>query len=129
MRHLMAVPVLLIALAGCGDSDAAAGPATDEATVGESGAVDYPADQHSEMEVVGHIGAVQRDGWYYYPLSEGEECEIAVVLTDAGMVSLYADAGDLVASNPPRTAGVKIGSAEDPERCHAAITEALATLG
>jgi hypothetical protein len=104
-------------LAGCGgDGD-------------EEGAVPGPAPpEHTEAEVLEQANIVTRDGGLSY-VHKPSGCHLAVVMIGRDLVDLYADAGDVVASNPDRTVGVKISeSAERDPECHAALTEALADL-
>jgi hypothetical protein len=81
-----------------------------------------------ESVVVAHLRLVQDPGgiaWTYE--SDGLTCNVAAVLTTATQVAMYADAGDVVAANPDRSAGVKIVSAESAA-CLAALNAALADL-
>lgn len=81
-----------------------------------------------ESAIVAHVG-LQQDSegiaWTYE--ADGLSCNVAIVLTSESQVAMYADAGDTVAANPQRTAGVKIVDSE-AATCLAALSAALADL-
>jgi hypothetical protein len=55
----------------------------------------------------------------------------SVLLTSPTRVELYVNAGDVVATNPARTAGVKVGTIRGGptvEQCHARFTRALSEV-
>lgn len=120
---------LLSGLAACSSPDAPEAPTTvvtvtasAEAPVTEE-AVDPIS--YNESDVVSHMGMTEDYGSYYLKdPATGAVCEAAVVLTTASGVSLYADAGDNVATNLDRTAGVKDVSAES-DTCMALFNERL----
>lgn len=76
---------------------------------------------YNESDILDWIGAKNS----VYTTPDGVKCEIAVVMTNREMVSMYADAGDVVAPNADGTAGVKITSPE-AATCQQVITERLA---
>lgn len=53
-------------------------------------------------------------------MSNGTQCDVAVIMTTKGSVALYYNAGDVVATNPDKTAGVKITAAETRDCLNAA---------
>jgi len=48
------------------------------------------------------------------------------VLTEPSAVAFYADAGNIVATNPDRTVGIDVASYREAATCHRLFTEALA---
>lgn len=68
----------------------------------------------NESEVVDAVGLRKNDrgsGWTF-SADSGRFCDVAVVMTNKSQVDLYVNAGDVVATNPSGTAGVKIVDAE-----------------
>ena len=126
MKTAAAVVMLTLAVAGCSEGEPE--PEADVATPPADSAAAFPEDRWTEQEIVNAVGLREDGGWYYYDAADGLECEIAVVMTSANMVAMYADAGDLVATNPDQTAGVKIGATDDDRACHSALTTAFASL-
>lgn len=113
MRALVVLIAAAI-LAGCGAR------ASDEE---QPGALAMP-DHYGPGEIAKVVGDEDRD---HLVKIDGVQCEIQDYLTSAGSVSLYADAGDVVATNPSQTAGIVI-TGERQERCFELFTEALAEL-
>jgi hypothetical protein len=113
-RALVALLVALVA--GCGDDD-------------DQGAVPAPPPpEYTEAEVLRKAKLTPNDGGLSYT-HRPSRCNIAVVMIGAEEVALYADAGDVVASNPDRTVGVKITvHSDDEQQCHRALTEELSGL-
>ena len=129
MRRILAAAVLIPFLAGCSSQPAkqAPAPAQDSSRsvpASSEGAVPAPSFDDQDVRRYLHIGP-EKFGEYTYRAPDGTRCELAVILAGALSVSLYADAGDNVASNPTRTAGVKIVD-EKGQKCHALLTRALA---
>lgn len=85
-------------------------------------AIEFPTDRYSDDEIANQIGA-EHTGSGYYMLGT---CE-GLLLNGQGTVATYADAGDIVATNPTRTIGFKI-TGTDQHTCHAAYTQALADM-
>lgn len=81
---------------------------------------------YDKSEIVTALDLTESDNGlsYTFPRPGGGTCDIAVVLTSAQAVKLYADAGDTVATNPAETAGVKVVD-EERASCEAELTEAL----
>lgn len=108
-----------------GDEDMGEESATDESSEGEA----TENVQYDESAIVEHLN-LKDDGTdtESYIFTEGAaECPVSVILTDPSMVSLYADAGDNVATNPDASAGVKI-VADEGSTCKKLITAALEDL-
>lgn len=114
---LITLTVLLgVALTGCSSCG--------DTQTSPKGDTDIPQAVYSEADIIEHLG-LDADGYFY--VGDEAECEAAVILTSAGQVSMYADAGDTVAANPSHTAGVKIISDNDP-LCQTAMTNVLSAL-
>jgi hypothetical protein len=62
------------------------------------------------------------------PWHTQQGCEVAVVMTNKAQVKLYKDAGDVVATNPSETAGVKIVGTNEAT-CLRQLTKRLEFLG
>ncbi len=127
---LLLIPCLLLSACG-GSKESASG-----------GAVPLPKEQASSFtaqQVVDALKLTDDPNSDNEPTAEdpaaglwdaGGQCTVAVVLTSPSDIDTYASAGDPVASNPSRTAGVKIGTyaGADVEQCHTLFTKRLATL-
>lgn len=120
VSHLTLPAVLTLTLAACGTSQ------TGTATAPPSTA---PTHAHvwDESEVLQLAGIrADTDGLAYY-LADHPSCTAAVVMVTAGQVATYADAGDTVATNHDRTAGVKV-TASERRTCMRLFTAALARV-
>ena len=107
-------------LAGCGAAAPTADPVA-EPTVTAARPVAY-----DEADVVDHLGLTENPSGLSWTWSSASgSCEVAVVLTTANAVALYADAGDIVATNSDGTAGVKI-TGDRKSTCRDEMDEALA---
>ena len=108
MKRLLSGTLLaLLVLSGCGNDE------PDTSVV------------HDESDILEHInGSANSGGTSYSAPAGGQLCRIAVVMTDANMVDMYVSAGDVVATNPDKTAGLKITDSE-AATCKDALTEAL----
>lgn len=108
--------VALVLVTGCGGSEASG----DEAS--KPAAREKPAapTRFDASEIANYLH-LKNDT---YTAPNGQQCDVAVVLTSADEVEMYADAGDAVAMNPSGTAGVKV---VDPESatCLRLLTTAL----
>lgn len=118
MKHA-GVALLIVgtmALAGCGGSGGGSSDKTpDAATV------------WNQSDIVKAVGLTS-DGSGAWTFPAGTtDCPVTVIMTTASQVSTYADAGDTVATNPARTAGVKI-TAEQTKTCQDAATKLLAGM-
>jgi hypothetical protein len=79
----------------------------------------------AELQV--QLGDKDGNGWAN--IEPFNRCEIMALLTTEAEVELYADAGDLVVTNPSRTVGVKTHSDPVSKRaCVPYFTKALADL-
>ena len=113
--------VLLLLTAACGGADGGSG-ASENAN--ETTATASEPVLHDASEIVEHLGMTGDDIAYTYTSDDGQECNVAVVLTSASDVQTYEGAGDVVAKNPDGTVGVKIVD-EEEKTCKAKITKAL----
>lgn len=106
------VVVVMIALSGCGSSDVKENSSPSTAPTA--------AVQVDESQVVEYLGLKN----YRFKTDDGTTCEVSVVMTNANMVNMYAEAGDNVATNKDGTVGVKISSSE-AVTCQVALAERL----
>lgn len=60
-------------------------------------------------------------------IDSGVACNVATILTTSNAVKLYLSAGDVIATNPDQTAGVKIVGGETRD-CFNAAQNLLSTL-
>lgn len=106
-----------VALAGCGAGSSTKGAVPER---------QQNAATHTEQEVVNALG-LKRDpsGLSYNDPKSG--CSVAVVMTTKSEVETYASAGDPVASNPTKTAGVKYiaDAGVSASACYASLTARL----
>lgn len=81
-----------------------------------------------EAEIARHLGlSTAEDGSAStYVLADGAVCEIGRVLTSAMAVRLHQQRGDLVATNPTESAGVRVIGGPDQVRAHTRIHETAA---
>lgn len=122
---LATVPLLLAAVA-CGGSDEAPESEAPE-TVIQSGPVDYPEDHHDVSGLADTLDLVKKNSsTYEWTAPDGTWCD-GMLLNGTSSVSMYADAGDVVATTPDRTLGFKVGG-DDSKVCHADMAERLADL-
>lgn len=73
----------------------------------------------SEIAEALKLEATPRGG-RQFTTDEGVICGVATLLTTSGAVQLYASAGDVVATNPSKTAGAKIVAPETRDCLEAA---------
>jgi len=109
--------VLCVAFSGCGSSD---GPQADKPTIRNNPG----PDKWTEAQVVEAAGLTTEDGGLSYETKSG--CSVAVVMTNARTVEVYAGAGDTVVTNPDGTAGLKTGGSD--QKCLAELQRGMATL-
>lgn len=109
-----------LVLAGCSDSGGSS-----EAKEVEQGRI------WDKSEVVEAVGLVEdnQGGWtsWHFTTIGGVKCKVAVIMTTGNAVELYASAGDAVATNADRTAGLKITAAET-KTCLKAANELMSAL-
>lgn len=123
MRSLTAVLLLLLALTACGGDTGDDEPVDGESAEASGGADDAPV-LYDNSEIIEHIGFEDTgSGFAETELEGGETCEV-LILTGAESLALYADAGDVVASNPDGTVGGKIISTAE-RSCFELVTERL----
>lgn len=110
MRCALLIGLLSASLAvGCGGSDSDGGVQGEKSQNG--GRVlnsENPRniEQYTEQEVSRKLG-LSEEGYL-----GRQECVASVILTTPGSIALYADAGDVVATNEAGTVGVKVGTFE-----------------
>lgn len=107
-----------LVLAGCSDSGGSS-----EAKEVEQGRI------WDKSEVVEAVGLSQDEGrmWWHFTTEGGVRCDVAVIMTTSNAVELYASAGDAVATNADRTAGLKITAAET-KTCLEAANKLMSAL-
>ncbi len=93
----------------------------------EEGGEDLYQIRHFHEDIIAHLG-LDSNGYLKVPGSS-ITCEASVIMPNMTTVELYADAGDLVATNPNGTAGVKVSSNGGERECLEFFTEALADFG
>ena len=93
----------------------------------EEGGDDLYQIRHFQEDISAHLG-LDSNGYVKVPGSS-TTCEASVIMPNKTTVEVYADAGDLVATNPNGTAGVKVGSTGGERECLKFFTEALADFG
>lgn len=137
MRRVRTTALLLAACAavgvGCGGDDSDGAEAGGAATTPtEQGAVpEQPRSQqtYTEDDIRRALKVQEADDENGVP--DGDEktgCSVAVFLTTPGQIETYA--GDSVATNPSRTAGVKYSHYQgvDPSICYETFTKRLEAL-
>lgn len=126
----------LFGLSACGDATPNEAPATQVTVVEtvtaepsmEETDVEYLPEEdltavvYNDSQIIEHLGLDHNNEIL---ISEGVWCEASAILNSVGAVDLYADAGDVVATAPMGTAGVKVGGAEQ-KTCLDYFTNALA---
>ncbi|HUR86331.1 MAG TPA: hypothetical protein VMY78_13400 [Solirubrobacteraceae bacterium] len=78
----------------------------------------------TEQQVIDAAGLSTTNNGISYATESG--CRVAVILTSASAVEVYAGAGDTVVTNPDGTAGVKTSGAD--RQCLAELERGLAAL-
>jgi hypothetical protein len=109
-RSLFAAAVAALVLAGCGSSSA------NEA----SGPRSWTIQQFLRLSGL-HRSA---DG-LSYSLPSHPQCVARILLRSSAEVQTYKNAGDVIATNPDKSAGVRVEPGE-PATCKAVFTQALA---
>ena len=111
-RSLVAVALAALALAGCGSSSSSqsSGP------------------RSWTLQRLLRLSGLQRsaDG-LSYRLPDHPRCVARIVLRSNAEVQTYQNAGDVIATNPDKSAGVRVEPGEPPS-CKAAFTQALAKV-
>ena|ERR1700730_1100710 len=128
---MRAAAILVVGLmAACGGSQGQRSPAATVAPQPSSPVTVAPQpsspavfDQSQLVQYL-HLTATDDHLAWTYAAPNGTNCNVAVILTTPAMVQLYAGAGDVVATNPNREAGVKVVDAE-AATCQRLLTDAL----
>jgi len=112
-KSLVAAALAALALAGCGSSASSSQP---------SGPRSWTIQQ------LLHLSGLQRsaDG-LSYRLPNHPRCVARILLRSNAEVQTYQNAGDVIATNPDKSAGIRVEEG-DPPSCKAVFTQALAHL-
>ena len=122
MNYLIATLLGLVLITGCAGNDA------DDPGTNEPGSLGLPEGHIDDQALAAFLGANRSDDVRF---PEGL-CPVSVYLTSHDDIELYADAGDVVATDPTQTVGVKVGyyaaGSGEPSQseCHSLLTEKLA---
>jgi hypothetical protein len=84
-----------------------------------------PAAQVDASAIVSGLPLRADGNAYTYTARTGQTCHVAMVIVNANMLKTYQNAGDNVATNPSKTAGVKIVD-DEAKTCNQLLTAALA---
>jgi hypothetical protein len=111
-RSIFAAALAALVLAGCGSSssDQPAGPRS------------WPLPQFLRLS-----GLKRSEDGLTYSLPNNPRCVARILLRSNAEVQTYKNAGDVVATNPDKSAGVRVEPGTPPS-CKAAFTQALARL-
>ena len=112
-RPLVAAALATLALAGCGGSSSSSQ---------SSGPRSWTIQQFLRLS-----GLQRSADGLSYTLPNHPQCVARILLRSNAEVQTYKNAGDVIATNPDRSAGVRIEPGE-PASCKAAFTQALAKL-
>jgi hypothetical protein len=112
-KAILAAMLVALVLAGCGSSDSSAPQSSGRAwTIGEF------------LRLTGfHRGS---DG-LSYTLPTHPECVARILLRSSAEVDTYKNSGDVIITNPDRSAGVRLENGS-PAACKAVFTQALAKV-
>jgi hypothetical protein len=104
---------LALAVAGCGSSGSA-GP--------ESSGRAWTIDQFLRLS-----GLHRASDGLSYKLPAHPECTARILLRSSAEVDTYKNSGDVIATNPDKSAGIRVEEGE-PASCKAVFTQALARM-
>jgi hypothetical protein len=113
-RSLVAAAVAALALAGCGSSS--------NSSSQSSGPRSWTIQQFLRLS-----GLQRSADGLSYRLPSHPQCVARILLRSNAEVQTYKNAGDVIATNPDKSAGVRVEPGE-PASCKAAFTQALAKL-
>jgi len=111
-RSLVAAGLAALALAGCGSSS------SDQ----PSGPRSWPLQRFLRLS-----GLKRSEDGLSYSLPSHPGCVARILLRSNAEVQTYENAGDVIATNPDKSAGVRVEPGQ-PASCKAAFTQALARL-
>jgi hypothetical protein len=112
-RCLVAAALAALALAGCGSSSS---------SEQSSGPRSWTIQQFLRLS-----GLKRSADGLSYTLPNHPRCVARILLRSNAEVQTYTNAGDVVATNPDKSAGVRVEPGE-PTACKAVFTQALAHL-
>jgi hypothetical protein len=89
----------------------------------------FPATIWNKSDVIKALGLEQtpRRTALHFMAERNVQCDVSAVMTTASAVKMYESAGDTIAANPSKTAGVKI-VAKERKTCLEAAQKLLETL-
>ena len=111
-RATVAAALAALALAGCGSSD------SEPQSSGRSWTID---------QFLQRTGLQRQSDGLTYLLPGHPRCVARLLLRSSAEVDTYRNSGDVIATNPDRSAGVRVENGE-PASCKAVFTQALAKL-
>ena len=112
-KSLVAAALAALALAGCGSSASSSQP---------SGPRSWTIQQFLRLS-----GLQRSADGLSYSLPNHPRCVARILLRSNAEVQTYKNAGDVVATNPDKSAGVRVEPGE-PATCKAVFTQALTHL-
>jgi hypothetical protein len=112
-RSIVAAALAALVLAGCGSSSS-----SDQA----SGPRSWPIQRFLRLS-----GFHRASDGLSYTLPNHPQCVARILLRSNAEVQTYTSAGDVVATNPDKSAGVRVEPGE-PASCKGVFTQALAKL-
>jgi hypothetical protein len=112
-RSIVAAALTTLVLAGCGSSGSSSEP---------SGPRSWTIQNFLRLS-----GLRRSADGLSYQLPRHPRCVARILLRSNAEVQTYQNAGDVVATNPDRSAGVRVEPGE-PASCKAVFTQALAHL-
>jgi hypothetical protein len=113
-RSVLAAGLAALVLAACGSSSSS----SDQA----SGPRNWPIQRFLRLS-----GLQRSSDGLSYTLPNHPQCVARILLRSNAEVQTYTNAGDVVATNPDKSAGVRVEPGE-PASCKAVFTQALAKL-
>jgi hypothetical protein len=111
-KAIVAAVIVALALAGCGSSD------SEPQSSGRSWTID---------QFLQRTGLERQSDGLTYLLPGHPRCAARLLLRSSAEVDTYRNSGDVVATNPDKSAGVRVENGE-PASCKAVFTQALARL-
>jgi uncharacterized lipoprotein len=115
VRRLVLAALAAVVLAGCGSSNSSSGPA-----------LGAPR-SWTLSDVVRRTGMQRTPDGLSYRLPSHPTCVARVLLRSTAEVQTYKAAGDVVATNPDQSAGVRV-EPDEPASCRGLFTRAFANV-